>query len=80
MYYDYLSPMLVGLFGPALDWEMGRGYERFMIAKDQEPIELVLGVGFLLFVANNRRMQRAGAYDRLPRPKLAAGRASFSAH
>lgn len=57
-YYDYLSPVLAAAFGEGWDWQRGRGGERFIIGKDQEPVELILGMGFLLFVIS--------LYDRWP--------------
>lgn len=50
VYYDYLSPVLAAVFGEGWDWQRGQGGERFMIGKDQEPVELILSMGFLLFV------------------------------
>jgi hypothetical protein len=39
--------------------------ESFIIGKDQEPIELLLGLGFLLFVLVNKfRYRRGGAAPR----------------
>lgn len=51
LYYDYVNPLQVYLYGP--EWHITRGeVERFFIvAKDQEPIELLLGAGILLFLA-----------------------------
>jgi hypothetical protein len=72
-YYDYLSPLLVALFGPQFGWEFGRGGERFMIAKDQEAAELLLAIGFLLFVERNRRRQQIGRFRDLPRPAFRLG-------
>ena len=56
MYHDYASTWAVSWFGPQMGtgaWE--EGY--FVGAKDQEPIELLLGLGFLLFVVINRYRQ-----------------------
>lgn len=71
LYYDYLSPILVALLGPQWGWETGIGLDRFMIAKDQEAIELILAIGFLLFVERNRRQSRL---DRLSQPDSSLGR------
>jgi hypothetical protein len=48
MYYDYLSPTLVARFGENWAWENGSGRERFMIAKDQEPVEFIMSLGVAL--------------------------------
>ena len=56
MYFDYASNWAIDLFGPQMGlgpWK--EGY--FVSAKDQEPIELLLGLGFLLFVVINRYRQ-----------------------
>ena len=52
-YYNYLSSILVSLFG---DW-VGWGPGHFMRGGDQEPAELLLSCGFLLFVIINKYRQ-----------------------
>jgi hypothetical protein len=54
LYYDYLSPFIVLLFGDQFGW--GEGY--FIHGKDQEAAEFLLSIGFLLFVLINRYRQR----------------------
>ncbi len=51
-YYEFLSPLLVSAWGDEWGWESGKGAVRFMIAKDQEPIEFILSLGFLLHIAS----------------------------
>ena len=53
LYYDYLSPIAVSLFGEQLGW--GKGH--FIIGKDQESAEFLLGCGFLFFVIINKYRQ-----------------------
>jgi hypothetical protein len=52
-YYNYLSTIAVSLFG---DW-VGWGPGHFIIGGDQEPAELLLSCGFLLFVMINKYRQ-----------------------
>ncbi|MFC3104835.1 hypothetical protein [Salinisphaera aquimarina] len=53
-YYDYLSAPLAGWFGPQFDFSTAADtHKHFLLAGDQEPIQLLLSVGFLLFVALN---------------------------
>lgn len=54
-YFEYVSSIAVTLFG---DW-VGWGPGHFMIGKDQEPAEMVLSCGFLLFVIINKYRQVA---------------------
>lgn len=72
VYYDYLADPLVHWFGPQFGFSNSKGGEahtQFMRAKDQEPIEFLLSLGFLLFVSINclrytrlfRRWPRAGS-------------------
>lgn len=63
IYYDYMSPVLVALFGEPMGWGWQPDGEHFIIGKDQEPIEFIMALGFLLFVGINRRRQMAGAFD-----------------
>ena len=63
LYYDYLSPVLITLFGEQFGWERGKGFQRFIIGKDQEPVELILSIGFLLFVIINKYNQTLGKFD-----------------
>ena len=54
LYYTHLLPL-------GLLWEEYFTPEHFIGGKDQEPIELLLGLGFLLFVAANKlQYRRAG--------------------
>jgi len=66
MYYDYLSPVLVAQFGAGFGWESGWNPKGFMIAKDQEVMEFLLALGFLLFVGINTWRQTLGEFDDLP--------------
>jgi hypothetical protein len=52
-YYIYLSSIAVSLFG---DW-VGWGPGHYMFGGDQEPAELLLSCGFLLFVIINKYRQ-----------------------
>jgi len=52
LYYDYLSAMLVTLFGSYLGWD--RLGNSFIIGRDQETAEFILSLGFMLFVGINR--------------------------
>lgn len=72
MYYDYLSPTLVERFGENWAWENGSGRDRFMIAKDQEPVEFIMSLGVALFAGVNRVRQTAGAF-----PPIGDGARSF---
>jgi hypothetical protein len=62
LYYEYFSSILVALFGDQFDWSRfnflldARG-DHFMHAKDQEPAEFLLSLGFLLFVTINKYRQ-----------------------
>jgi len=50
LYYDYLSVVLVDWLGWTMfQWYPGR--YGWIIAKDQEPIELLLGIGIMCFMA-----------------------------
>ena len=50
IYYDYASPFLVNVLGlSAFQWQSG--LDGWIIAKDQEPIELLLAIGVMCFVA-----------------------------
>jgi hypothetical protein len=53
LYIEYVSSIAVTLFG---DWA-GCGPGHFIIEKDQEPAELLLSCGFLLFVIINKYRQ-----------------------
>ncbi|MBZ0154774.1 MAG: hypothetical protein K8I29_00995 [Alphaproteobacteria bacterium] len=54
LYFDHVSRLEISLFGaPVL-------FKRYIHAKDQEPAELLLSLGFLLFTAINRYRQSAG--------------------
>ena len=57
LYYDYLSPMIVSLFGETYGW----GKEHFIVGKDQEPAEFLLSCGFLLFVIIQKYRQVVGS-------------------
>lgn len=50
-YYEYLYHRHLAPLG--MDWETFWAEGHFVIGKDQEPIELLLALGFLLFVAWN---------------------------
>lgn len=61
IYYDYLNPLIVALLGPQYHFDTGTGRNFFIIARDQESIELLMGMGFLIFVATNwLRLRSAG--------------------
>jgi hypothetical protein len=53
VYYDYLSPLLVSWFGEIFMW--GKGH--FIHARDQEPVEFLLALGFLFFMMINKYRQ-----------------------
>lgn len=56
IYYEYVCSIAVSLFG---NW-VGFGRGHFMIMRDQEPAELLLSCGFLLFVTINKFRQISG--------------------
>lgn len=71
IYYDYLSSILVAQFGKEFGWESGWDpKDGFMIAKDQEPIESLLSLGFLVFMGINKLRQILGKFDSLPKIEL----------
>lgn len=70
IYYDSLSSILVAQFGEGFGWESGWDPKGFMIAKDQEPIEFLLSLGFLLFMGINKLRQVLGKFDNLPKIEL----------
>ena len=49
LYYDYISPFLVNVLGITAA-QLSYTYEGFIIAKDQEPIELLMSIGFMCFM------------------------------
>lgn len=50
LYYDYISVFLVKVLGwTSFDFKLGS--EAWLIARDQEPIELLLSIGILCFTA-----------------------------
>lgn len=51
LYYDYFSTFLVSLFGPQMGWDQFDN--SFIIGRDQEAAELILSLGFLVFVGIN---------------------------
>ncbi len=53
LYYNYLSTILVSLFGDRFGWGPGH----FIKGKDQEPAELLLSFGFLIFLIKNMYWQ-----------------------
>lgn len=56
IFYDYLSVLTVNWFGPIAGWgPLAEGY--FILPRDQEPAEMILGFGFLFFVLVNRYRQ-----------------------
>ena len=57
-YYEYLY--FTQLQPSGLQWEEFFAEETFIAGKDQEPIELLLGLGFLLFVVVNKFRYRRG--------------------
>jgi hypothetical protein len=61
LHYDYLSPILVAQFGEQFGW--GRTDDYFIISRDQEAVEFILALGFLLFVEINRRRLALGRLD-----------------
>lgn len=48
IYYDYVNPIQVWLWGPEWDIALGAARRFFFVSKDQEPIELLLATGFLV--------------------------------
>jgi len=61
LYYDYLSALLVALFGSHLGWD--RLGDSFIIGRDQETAEFILSLGFLLFVGINRWRLKIGDFS-----------------
>jgi hypothetical protein len=55
LYFDYFSGILVAQFGEGFDWaKTFKERDRYFIdGKDQESMELILSLGFLLFVGIN---------------------------
>ena len=53
LYYEYLSPFIVLLFGDQFGWGEGN----FIHGKDQEPAEFLLSIGFFLFIVTNQYRQ-----------------------
>jgi hypothetical protein len=53
LYYEYFSSVLVILLGDQFAW----GYNHFVHGKDQEAAELLLSIGFFLFVIINKYRQ-----------------------
>ncbi len=53
IYFDYLSPLLVNWFGEIFMW--GKGH--FIHARDQEPVEFILALGFLFYMMINKYRQ-----------------------
>jgi hypothetical protein len=46
---DYLNPLQVLLYGPEHHFTLGATERFFFVYRDQEPLELLMSVGFLLF-------------------------------
>lgn len=70
LYYDYLSPVFVALLGERFGWA-GTGCKNcFIVGKDQEPVEFILSLGFLLFVGLNKWRQALGRFDRFGSKKV----------
>jgi len=64
VYFEYLYYTELQLLG--MDWDEYFATERLISGKDQEPIELLLGLAFLLFVVVNKfRYRRDGPAARL---------------
>lgn len=61
--YYVLNPQLVSLFGPG--WEFAYSPEEglFMLARDQEPAECIMAIGFALFVIWLLILERAGVWS-----------------
>lgn len=69
-YYDYLSPILMRIFGSQVGWGTNV-YGRFMYSRDQEPIEFLLALGFLGVIALNHYWQtRNLSSKKILSPKL----------
>lgn len=59
IYYDYASPFLVNVLGwTVFQWQNGQ--YGWIIARDQEPIELLLSIGVMCFVASLFNRQTHG--------------------
>jgi hypothetical protein len=72
-YYQYLSPLLVSLFGPQVGYGRTIADGKFILLGDQEIPEILLALGFMLFVATNRWRQLSGEFDDLQsRPVMLA--------
>jgi hypothetical protein len=52
IYYDYLSPLLINLYGDQFIWAMDNTEGFWLHAKDQEAAEFILSLGFILFTVN----------------------------
>ena len=52
LYYDYLSPILIYLYGDQFIWTMNEEETFWLHAKDQEAAEFILSLGFFLFTIN----------------------------
>lgn len=63
IYIDYFNAIQVALYGPGLDIHTGNVQTFFIIAKDQEPVEMLLAAGLMLFTFSVLRQAR-----RLPLP------------
>lgn len=63
--YYAANPLLVDVFGPAAAYEIGTGRHHFMIARDQEPSECILAIGFLLFTIWLSLLEAIGAWMHL---------------
>ncbi len=51
VYYDYIDPIIVRLFGEQYTFDWDKGERFFIIARDQEPIEAILSLAMLVTVA-----------------------------
>jgi hypothetical protein len=52
IYYDYLSPILIDLYGDQFIWARHKKEGFWLHAKDQEGAEFILSLGFFLFTLN----------------------------
>jgi hypothetical protein len=71
LYIEYLSPVLVSLFGPQVDYGLRIDEGRFILLGDQEIPEFLLALGFALFVAMNRQRQLEGEFATLRNDSIA---------
>lgn len=58
-YFEYFYYTVIRPLGITIRRDYQWGDEHFIVGKDQEPVELLLAIGFLVFVLNNWQRHRA---------------------